>query len=269
MYSTAVQSPRRRAYSFWYAVSSRCMCSGTLYLPRGFGQPRQRRVRAPVQIGRRQLDLHPALVLVPSVHVLEQRDVVVERELEPVVPALHRSAQFRRQAGDERRIVLIHQPVLVAHRERIRHPHADILVGADHFIGAPVHLGQLARHPAMDVLHRGDARGDHLERRIQRVEIHVQIARHHAGDEPQFQRHVRRAELHRREADMVMAVDETRQQDFVAGADHRDGRVAALQVREGADGGDGAILLQDCAVGDLVPAMAIERAGDHRAAADQ
>ena len=32
MYSSAVQSPRRRAYSFWYAVSTRCMCSGTSYL---------------------------------------------------------------------------------------------------------------------------------------------------------------------------------------------------------------------------------------------
>ena len=32
MYSTAVPPPRRRAYSFWYAVSKRCMCSGTSYL---------------------------------------------------------------------------------------------------------------------------------------------------------------------------------------------------------------------------------------------
>ena len=191
-----------------------------------------------MQIGWRQLDLHPALVLVPSVHALEQRDVVVERKLEPVVPALHRSAQLRRQAGDERRVVLIHQPVLVAHREGIRHPHADILVGADHLVCTRVHLGQLARHPAMDVLHRRDAGGDHLERRIQRVEIHVQIAGHHAGDEPQLQRHVRRTKLHGRQADMVMTVDEARQQDLVAGADHRHGRMLAGQIGEGADRGD-------------------------------
>ena len=68
---------------------------------------------------------------------------------------------------------------------------------------------------------------------------------------------------------MVMAIDEARQQDFVAGADHRDVRVSALQVGEGADGGDGAVLLQHRAVGDLFPAMPIERARDHRAAADQ
>ena len=31
MYSSAVHLPRRHAYSFWYAVSTRCMCIGTLY----------------------------------------------------------------------------------------------------------------------------------------------------------------------------------------------------------------------------------------------
>ena len=44
---------------------------------------------------------------------------------------------------------------------------------------------------------------------------------------------------------------------------------AALQVGEGADRGDGAVLLQHRAVVDFFPAMAIERARDHGAAADQ
>ena len=69
---------------------------------------------------------------------------------------------------------------------------------------------------------------------------------------------------------MVMAVDEARQQ-------RRRCRVPMTgtfgcwraQVGEGADRGDRAVLLQHGAVGDLLPAMAIDRAGDHRAAADQ
>ena len=222
-----------------------------------------------MQIGRRQLDLHAALVLVPPVQVLEQRNVVVERELKPREPALHRLAQFCRQACNKILVALIHQPVLIAHRERVGHPHADILVGADHLVGALLDFAQLAGHPAMDVLHRGDAGGDHLERRIQRVEIQVQIARHHARDEPQLQRHVRRAKLHRREPDMVVAVDEAGEENLVARADHRDVRMFAGQVGVGADGGDRAVLLQHRAVGDFVPRVAVQRMGDRGAAADQ
>ena len=52
---------------------------------------------------------------------------------------------------------------------------------------------------------------------------------------------------------MVMAVDEARQQDLLAGADHRRRRMLAVQLVIGADGHDDAILLQDGAVLDLVP----------------
>src|SRR6476661_616632 len=126
-------------------------------------------------------------------------------------------------------------------------------VGADCVGRALLDVGQPARHPALDVLYRGDARADHLEGRIERVEIEVDVADHQAGDEPQLERHVGRAELHRREADMVMAVDEARQQDLLASADHRRGRILPLQVVIGADGDDYAVLLQHGAVLDLVP----------------
>jgi NADPH:quinone reductase-like Zn-dependent oxidoreductase len=49
----------------------------------------------------------PALVVVPAVQPLEQRNAIVERELKAVVPALHRPAQFGRQAGDEILVALI------------------------------------------------------------------------------------------------------------------------------------------------------------------
>ena len=205
----------------------------------------------------------------PAVQVFEQRDAVFEGKLQPVVPALHRTTQFGRQAGDELRVILVDQPVLVAHRVAVRHAHADILVGADDFVGARFYFRQVAGRPALQMLHGGDAGGDHLECRIQRVEIRVDVAHHHAGDEPQFQRHVGRAKLHRRQADMVMAVDEAGQQDFVARAQDRNIRMLAAQIGIGADGGDHAVFLQHRSVRHFVPGVTIGGVGDHRAAADQ
>jgi hypothetical protein len=121
----------------------------------------------------------------------------------------------------------------------------------------------------VDVLNRGGARADHLERRVERVEIEVEIADHHAGDEPQFERHVGRAELHRCEPDVMMAVDETRQQDLLATADHRHRRMLAVQILVGADGNDDAVLLQHRAVLDLVPGETVLGAGNRGAAADE
>ena len=69
-----------------------------------------------MQVGRSELNLHPALVAIPAVKALEQRDVIVERQLKPLEPALHRAAQVGRQTGDEFVVALIDEPVLVAHR---------------------------------------------------------------------------------------------------------------------------------------------------------
>ncbi len=159
--------------------------------PRGLRQRGQGLVGAPVQVRGRELDLHPGLGIVAGVHRFEHAHRVIETELEPPEPALHRVLQLPGQARDECLVGLIDEPVLVAHRVAVRHPHADILVGADDLVGLGFHLAGRARHPAVDVLHGGDAGSDHLERRIERVEVDIEIARHHAGDEPQFQRHVR------------------------------------------------------------------------------
>src|SRR5215212_6763464 len=68
---------------------------------------------------------------------------------------------------------------------------------------------------------------------------------------------------------MMMAVHEARQQDLLAGADHRHGGVLGMQIVVGADGHDHAILLQDSAVLHLVPGETILGAGDGGAAADE
>ena len=60
----------------------------------------------------------------------------------------------------------------------------------------------------MNMLNRGDAGRDHLEGRVERVEVEVDVARDEAGREPQFERHVPRAELDRREPNMMVAVHE-------------------------------------------------------------
>src|ERR1700730_6172296 len=118
MYSTAVPPPRRRAYSFWYAVSNRWICKRHIVFARAIGELRQRLIGAPMQVGRSELNLDPAVVAVPAVKPLEQRDVIVERQLKTLEPSLHRAAQFGRQAGDEILVPLVDQPVLVAHRVR-------------------------------------------------------------------------------------------------------------------------------------------------------
>jgi len=207
--------------------------------------------------------------VVARVEALEQRDVVVKRELKAVVPALHRPAQPGGQACDEILVALVDEPVLIAHRKRIRDPHPDILVSADRLVGPAVDLRELARQPALKVLHGGDPGCDHLEGGIKRVEIEVQVAHHHAGDEPQLERHVGRAELHRRQADMMVAIDKARQQYLVAAADHRQGGVLAAQLCVPADLDDDAVLLQHCSIRHLVPAVTVQRMRDHRAAANE
>ena len=222
-----------------------------------------------MQIGRRKLDLHAAFVLVAVVQVFEQRDVIIQRELQAGEPALRGAAQVGWQGSEEIVVTLIDEPVLVAYCETVGDAHADVLVGADHLVGARFDLGEPAGRPAVDVLHRGNSGSDHLEGRIERVEIQVHAAHHHARDEPQFERHVGRAELHRRQADMVVAVDEAGQQDVFAAADDWHGRVLAMQVGERACRRDDAVFLQHRAVSDFVPGVTVHRVGDHRAAADQ
>jgi hypothetical protein len=68
--------------------------------------------------------------------------------------------------------------------------HADVFVGADHVVGPGFDRGQVARKPAVQVLHGGDAGGDHLEGGIKSIEIEIDPPRYEPGHEPQLERHV-------------------------------------------------------------------------------
>ena len=121
---------------------------------------------------------------------------------------LHCRTHLGRQACRELLVILVDEPVLIAQREGIRHPHADVLVGPDQLASTGLDRSEPARKPAVQVLHGGDSGRDHLERGVERVEIEIEIAGHQARGEPQFERHVGRTELDRRQADVVVAIDE-------------------------------------------------------------
>ena len=163
-----------------------------------------------MEIGGRQLHAHAPLGVVAVVKAAEQAQIIFQRQLKPFKPALHWPAQFGRQACDEILIRLINKAVLVTQREAIGNAHADIFISADDLTRALFHIGQFARRPAMLMLHGRDARPDHLKGGIERIEVGVHIARHHARDEPKLQRHIRGAQLQRRQPDMVMRIDEAR-----------------------------------------------------------
>src|SRR5262245_30064033 len=67
---------------------------------------------------------------------------------------------------------------------------------------------------------------------------------------------------------MMMAIDEARQHDLVPAADDRHLGVRGLEFLEGPDHPDNTVLLQDRAVRDLLPGLAVDRSRDHRTAAD-
>ena len=67
---------------------------------------------------------------------------------------------------------------------------------------------RVCRHPTVNVLHGGDPGRDHLEGGVERVEIEIEMRRSPAAWRTKFERHVGRTELNRRQADVVVAVDE-------------------------------------------------------------
>ena len=120
----------------------------------------------------------------------------------------------------------------------------------------------------MNVLDGRDARGDHLEGRIERVEIEVEVARDEARREPEFERHVGRAELDRRQADVMVAVDEAGQQRLGTIADNRNVGIGGAQLGERAYRDNRSVPLKHRAVVDLLATMAIERPCDDMLAAN-
>src|ERR1700730_5432524 len=67
----------------------------------------------------------------------------------------------------------------------------------------------------------------------------------------------------------MVAIDKAGKQDLVSRADNGNIRMLAAELGVSADRRHRAVLLQHGPVCDLVPAMAVERLGDQRAAADQ
>ena len=237
-------------------------------LLRAIREQRQGLVGAPVQVGRGQLDLDPLLVVVPGVEVLEESDGIARRELEAREMPGQERTDVRGHALEEALVRLVDEEVLVAQREAVGDAHADVLVGADDRLRPLLDLRQLARRPAVDVLHRGDAGGDHLEGRVEGVEIEVELADDEARGEPELERHVGRAELDGRQADVMVAVHEAGQEHLFAAADDGQLRMAAAQLRKGADRRDDAVLLQHGPVVDLLPAVTVEGARDDVLAAN-
>ena len=221
-----------------------------------------------MEVGRRQLDLDPLLVVVLGMEMLEERAVIGQAQPKAPEMALQCRPQLGRQARGEFLVVLIDEPVLVAQREGIGDAHADVFIGADHLARTGLDRLQAARQPAVQMLHGGDARGDHLEGRVERVEVEIDPPHHQPGHKPQLERHVGRAELHRGQADMVVGVDKARQHHLTAGAEHRDLRVFRDQLGGGADLGDDAVALQHGALFDLLPMTAVGGLGEDGAGAD-
>ena len=94
-----------------------------------------------------------------------------------------------------------------------------IPVRPDHLPRPGRDLLDSARHAAVEMLDGGDAGTHELERRIQRVQMEVDPASSHPVVGPELQRQVRRSELQRRQADMVVRVDEPREHDEVVATD--------------------------------------------------
>jgi len=100
------------------------------------------------------------------------------------------------------------------------------------------------------MLDGGDARLEHLKRGVERVQVGIDVARDHAAREPELERMIGRAELERRQAHMVMRVDEARDDHVLGRAQDLVGTVTALEFGVGPDLDHDAVALEDGAVRD-------------------
>jgi hypothetical protein len=95
-----------------------------------------------------------------------------------------------------------------------------------------------ASEPAVLVDHlaryHDEVDGVHLKGGIERVETEIDVPGHQPGNEPQLQRHVGRAVLHRGQPDMMVTVDEPRQYHLPPGADHWEIGMPFRELGEGA-----------------------------------
>ncbi len=117
-------------------------------------------------------------------------------------------------------------------------------------------------HPDLQMLHRGDPRSDHLEGRIEGVEVGIDGASGDPRREPELERVIARTELDRRQADVVMAVDQARDDDIIGRADDLVGLVLLRYLVMGADVDDHAVALEDRAVLDDRRLVTVDDAAD-------
>ena len=86
-----------------------------------------------------------------------------------------------------------------------------------------------AGYTAVQMLHRSDPKLHHLERRVERVEVGIDVASSEPACEPKLEGMIGRAELKRRQADVMMAVDEAGQDDIFGGSERL---VRAVRLRK-------------------------------------
>ena len=123
--------------------------------------------------------------------------------------------------------------------------------------------------PAVDVLDSGDPGLEHLERRVERVEIRVDRPRAEPAREPELERMVGRAELERGEPHVVVGVHEPRKHDVVRRAQHVVRRVPVPERLVRPDVLDDAVTLEDRRVFQHLRPIPADGPGHHVAPADQ
>ena len=229
----------------------------------------QRPVRTPVQVARRELDPGAFAVLVLRAGVLEESELLVERQRVRLEKGTELGRELAGQAAQELGVALVDDPVLVTQRIRERHPHADVAVGVQHPRDHRFDMRERTRHPDLKMLHGSDPGLDHLECGVQRVEVGVDGAACNSSREPELEGVVARPELDRGQADVVMAVDEPRDDDVGGGPDDRVGLVPGRNFVMGADVDDDAVALEDGAVLDDHRFVAVDDSADHVLPANQ
>jgi hypothetical protein len=184
---------------------------GDAILFRTVGQHGKRIVRAPMQVGGRELDLDALLVMMLRVKVPEEGDCVLGRQLKAGEMFGEQGADVGRKTLEELIVRFRNEMVLIAQREAIGNAYADVFVGPDDRLGLLLDLAGTAGEPAVQVLRGRCAGSQHFERCVKGVVVRNAVAQRDAGRESLFERLIGHAELDRRQADMVMGVDETRQ----------------------------------------------------------
>ena len=174
----------------------------------------------------------------------------------------------RRKRSQKTLVVFVHEVVLVPVRKRECDAHPGVLVGLDDACARLVQA-RVRRQPGHHVIvhDRGYARLNHLHGAVQGVQVGVDVAQRPACDDPCLQRHVQRAELKRRETDMMMGVHQSGYHGEIGGAYLFVGLVPGPYFLVGTDLDDLAVPLEHRAILDYVAGVLIDDARDDVSAA--